>query len=77
MPGRAGCSRRDATSLLLCNEKQARPHARAPGATGLLPPVPVPKPCESPARLAAPPGPVAPGLCLPFAVFCPLCRGLD
>lgn len=33
VPWRAECSRRDATSLLLCNEKQARAHlwARSPG----------------------------------------------
>lgn len=42
MPGRAGCSRRDATSLLLCNEKQARPHARAPGPPVSRPPSPSP-----------------------------------
>lgn len=41
-PWRAACSRRDATSLLLCNEKQVKAHILS------VPEVPPPRGCRSP-----------------------------
>lgn len=68
-PWRAECSRRDATSLLLCNEKQASAHI----GLGLLTP-----PARGPGALhRGPCSPTALGPHLsPLLALCPLCQGL-